>query len=99
MHKDMLRIAVVTVFILLIPLVLTLLNPNAEINGGSGGGFDWMPGDFAVMGALLFGTGLLLNFALRKAGKYKLPAVLAIVLGFLYIWAELAVGIFTNLGS
>lgn len=60
---------------------------------------NWDLFDFVVMGALLFATGLMLDLAIRKTGKYRIPVVILIVLAFLYIWAELAVGIFTNLGS
>jgi uncharacterized membrane protein len=51
------------------------------------------------MGTLLFITGLGLDLVMRKAGKYKVAAVIGIVVLFLWIWAELAVGVFTNIGS
>ncbi len=59
----------------------------------------WTVSDFVIMGILLLITGFALDFTLRKAGKYKVAIAIAIILLFLYIWAELAVGIFTNLGS
>lgn len=96
MNKNIICIVVVAGLILMVPLVLTLRNPNAHINGGGGGGWDWEPGDFIVMGALLFGTGLAIDFAIRKISKraYRVFAVVSIVLVFLLIWAEFAVGIF-----
>ncbi len=95
-NKNLIRIAIFVGLILLIPLILTLLNPNAEIYGGKGGGWDWMPGDFGVMGILLFGTGLAIDFAARKIGNrtHRVLAIASIVLMLLLIWAELAVGIF-----
>lgn len=79
--------------ILLIPLVLTLLNPRAEIHGGAGGGWDWMPGDLLVMGALLITAGLAIDFAIRKLTNpaFRALAVSTIILALLAIWVELAV--------
>jgi hypothetical protein len=31
--------------------------------------------------------------------KYRLPVGIACAAGLVYLWAELAVGVFTNLGS
>lgn len=49
-----------------------------------------------VMGILLFCAGLAIDFAVKKFNKsaYRILAVAVIVLAFLLIWAELAVGIF-----
>ena len=80
--------AVVVAFILLIPLVLTLLG-----SGVDGEGWNWKLGDFIVMGVLLFGTGLALDFAVRKLTNpvYRVFAVIAIVVALVLIWVELAV--------
>lgn len=57
---------------------------------------DWKISDFVIMGALLTGTGLLCDLALRKARSTKSRILLcgAILLAFFLIWAELAVGVF-----
>lgn len=87
------RIALVVLGILLIPLALTLFNSNASIYGGPGGGWDWMPGDFLVMGALLFVTGLAIDAAVRNITEpaHKIAAVLGILAILVLIWVELAV--------
>ena len=56
----------------------------------------WTSLDFIVMGILLLSTGLLCDFVLRKVTKkkYRIVLSIAILVGFLIIWAELAVGIF-----
>lgn len=59
----------------------------------------WGVMDFAVFGVLIFGMGLLIDLAVRKAGRYRLLAILGIVAFFMWIWAELAVGVFTSWGS
>ena len=56
----------------------------------------WSPLDFIVMGILLLGTGLMCEFILRRVKKtgYRIALIGAILIMFLLIWAELAVGIF-----
>ncbi len=56
----------------------------------------WTASDFAVAGLLLFGTGLLIEMALRKTkkGALRILVVLGVLLLFLLVWLELAVGIF-----
>ena len=81
-------------FIILLASVIPLLIPliamqfTDEVN--------WTLIDFIVGGALLFGTGFLCEFALRKLNKikYRIAACLLILIALFLIWAELAVGIF-----
>ena len=72
--------------LLLIPLLAMQL--GNEVN--------WSPFDFLIMGTLLVGTGLAVEFALRKVKDTKARVfwILAILLGLFLVWAELAVGIF-----
>ena len=59
--------------------------------------FDWGFGDFVIMGALIFGTGLALEWVLRRVDKKRrLLSVIAIIIAFFLLWAELAVGIFNS---
>lgn len=57
---------------------------------------NWSPFDFVVAGALLLTIGLLCELVLRKVKKiqHRIVLCLAILLVFLLIWVELAVGIF-----
>jgi hypothetical protein len=57
---------------------------------------SWRPGDFLVFGALLLLAGGAMELALRliRRPRYRLLAVLAVLLAFLWVWAELAVGVF-----
>ncbi|MCC2971143.1 hypothetical protein [Massilia sp. IC2-476] len=89
--KSLLTVALVTAAILLIPLVAMQFTTEVV----------WTGSDFVIAGILLAFTGLVLTFALRKlrTTKSRLIAAGVIGLGFVYCWAELAVGIFTNLGS
>ena len=61
---------------------------------------NWSATDFAVMGALIFAAGSVFVLAARKVKPSRRLAVAVLVLAlFLYVWAELAVGIFTYFGS
>lgn len=61
---------------------------------------DWNPTDFLVMGSLYFGMASLLVLVARKLPrKHRLSVSGLFVAVFLYVWAELAVGVFTSLGS
>ena len=83
-------IAIATAAILLIPLVA--MQFTSEVR--------WDMADFIVMGALLFGMASLFVVAARTtARRHRKLIGLIFVAAFLYIWAELAVGIFTNFGS
>jgi len=59
-------------------------------------GVDWSLSDFIIMGILLLITGLSVEAVMRKVKSpaRRLLVCGAILLGFLLIWAELAVGIF-----
>ena len=79
------RLALVTALILLVPLVAMQLTDDVV----------WTASDFVIMGALLFGTGL--TYEVLKSyvsGKYRAALAIALLVIFLVIWAELAVGIF-----
>jgi hypothetical protein len=74
------------VLLLLVPLIA--MQVTNEVN--------WSLPDFVVMGILLFGTGLMCELVMRKVKRtsYRLALVGTILIVFLLIWAELAVGIF-----
>jgi hypothetical protein len=85
------RPAIVVLILLLIPITLNLTIGT----GVDGQGFIWEFGDFVIMGALLFVVGLAIEFAIKKSNSSFNRAIIivAIVLVFLLVWAELAVGL------
>lgn len=89
--KSLSRVAAVTAAVLMIPLVA--MQFTREVN--------WTGSDFVIAGILLAVTGLAFVAASRtlRTARQRLVAGAVIGLGFVYVWAELAVGIFTNLGS
>ncbi|MFB0945382.1 MAG: hypothetical protein ACI9V1_003599 [Spirosomataceae bacterium] len=57
---------------------------------------NWTIADFAVMGALLLGTGLAVELTIRKVSnpKYRLAISLIILVILMLVWVELSIGIF-----
>jgi peptidoglycan/LPS O-acetylase OafA/YrhL len=83
-------IALAVVAVLLIPFFA--MQFTNEVN--------WTKADFIVMGSLLFGMASLFVFVARKSPRRHRTLIAVIFLAvFVYVWAELAVGVFTNLGS
>ncbi len=60
---------------------------------------NWSVMDFLVMGILLLFVGLIVEFILRKVRNKdnRVLFIIATLLVFLLVWAELAVGIFGTL--
>ncbi|MEM6858844.1 MAG: hypothetical protein AAF559_13340 [Pseudomonadota bacterium] len=91
--QDLRRAAFASLALLSLPLALTLANPASRIQGGDGGGFDWMPGSFLVMGVMLFGSIMAIQMAARRLTSpgARALAVLLILAVVGAIWVELAV--------
>lgn len=84
--KSILTLLFIVFILLLIPSIAMLF--TNEVN--------WSVRDFAMAGILLFGTGLLIIFVLRKVKSTKKVILISgiILLLLLLVWVELAVGIF-----
>lgn len=89
--KSISHVAAVTAAVLMMPLVAMQFT----------GEVDWTGSDFLIAGILLMATGLAVVLASRtvKTTRQRVLAGGLIGLAFVYVWAELAVGIFTDLGS
>lgn len=82
-------IAFLTGLVLLIPLIAMQFSDKVV----------WTPADFVAMGTLLFGAGSLFVLTARRVTKYQAVVAIVFAAALLYVWAELAVGVFTDLGS
>jgi ABC-type Mn2+/Zn2+ transport system permease subunit len=85
-NKRYLGILLTVAFLLLIPLIAMQFTDQV----------DWYLFDFIIMGVLLLGTGLSIEFVIRKVKKiqYRIVICGALVAALVLIWIELAVGIF-----
>jgi hypothetical protein len=88
-NRSVLLLALVTGLILLVPLVATRLSDAVT----------WTLFDFVAMGALLFGGGLVFVLAARRTATHRLAVGATILAAVLFLWVEMAVGVFTDLGS
>ncbi len=86
MSKSILRIAMITAGLMMVPAIAMLFTDE----------MNWGPGDFLVMGALLFGTGLAYVLITQKMATRgsRLAIGGGLAAALLTVWAELAVGIF-----
>lgn len=85
-NKRLAGIMLTAALLLLVPLIAMQFTNEVK----------WGPFDFLVAAVLLFGTGLLCEWTLRKVKKtpYRIAILAGLLIALLLIWAELAVGIF-----
>lgn len=89
-NRVFLWIALLACVLLLIPFIA--MQFTSEVN--------WSLSDFFVMGVLLFAAGSsFVLIARRTRTKHRIWVGILVLAVTLYIWAELAVGVFTHLGS
>lgn len=83
-------IAAATAAVLLVPLLAMQFTADVQ----------WSAADFIVMGSLLFGMGSLFVLVARRAPcRHRVFVGATFLIAFVYIWSELAVGVFTDLGG
>jgi hypothetical protein len=85
-NKRLTVILLAVTLLLLIPLIAMQFTNDVK----------WTALDFIVAGVLLFSTGLMCEFVIRKVKKvkYRIIICMALLTALLFIWLELAVGIF-----
>jgi hypothetical protein len=84
-----LLLAIATGLVLLVPLIAMQFSEDVV----------WSLGDFIVMGVLLFATGSIFIWAARRAPRHRLIIAVVVAAALLWVWVELAVGLFTGIGS
>lgn len=85
MQKNIIRLAIITFCILLIPVIGMQVSSE----------WNWTAFDFVFAGVLIFGTGLAYLLISKRAGTtaYKGAVGLGLLTGFLLVWINGAVGI------
>jgi hypothetical protein len=88
------RWVVVTAAVLAVPALAMAFNLAIPDPGSGTGGVNWGPMDFAIIGVLVLGAGLLFEYASsRGRGVAHRAAVgIAVAAGLFMVWANLAVG-------
>ena len=85
-NKRLIIIVSIVACFLLIPLIVMQFTDQV----------NWTLGDFVVMGGLLLATGLCIDLIMRKVRSIdkRTYIILGVLIVFLLIWAEMAVGVF-----
>ena len=82
------KIPLLLLSLLIIPLIAMQFSNEVQ----------WSGFDFLLMGVLLFVLGLSIEWILKKTrtSKTRSALLIVVVITFLLVWAELAVGIFNT---
>jgi len=100
-NRNYLRWVLITAAVLAIPLLAMVFRLGVPDPGSGTDGVNWGPLDFAIMGVLILGAGLLFEYAASRAGNvaHKLAAGIAVAAGLFLVWANLAVGMIGDEGN
>lgn len=85
-NKSLIGLVLTVALLLSVPLIAMQFTDEVK----------WSPFDFIVAGILLLGTGLTCEFVIRKVSSmnHRIAICGAILVVFVLIWIEMAVGIF-----
>jgi hypothetical protein len=88
------RWVLVTAAVLAVPAVAMAFNIGVPDPGSGTEGVNWGPMDFATMGVLILGSGLLFEYASSRGGSvaHRAAVGIAVLAGLGLIWVNLAVG-------
>ena len=88
------RWVLVTAAVLAVPALAMAFNIGVPDPGSGTEGVNWGPMDFATMGVLILGSGLLFEYASSRGASvaHKAAVGIAVLAGLGLIWVNLAVG-------
>ncbi len=92
--RAIIRWVLITAAVLAVPALAMALNIGVPDPGSGTEGVNWGPVDFATIGVLVLGAGLLYEYASTRAGNVaqKVGVGIAVAAGLFLIWVNLAVG-------
>ncbi|HET9879390.1 MAG TPA: hypothetical protein VFQ81_08820 [Candidatus Limnocylindria bacterium] len=99
--RTVIRWILITAAVLAVP-ALAMAAKLAIPDPGSGtDGVNWGPMDFAIIGVLVFASGLLFEYVSTRARnvQHRAAAAIAVAAGLLLIWVNLAVGMIGDEGN
>jgi hypothetical protein len=93
-NKNYFRWVLITAAVLAVPALAMLFQIGVPDPGSGTDGVNWGPMDFATMGVLILGSGLLFEYASSRGGNtaHKAAVGIAVLAGLGLIWVNLAVG-------
>lgn len=92
--RNYFRWVLVTAAVLAVPALAMAFNLALPDPGSGTDGVNWGPMDFAIMGVLVLGSGLLYEYASSRGGSiaHRAAVAIAVLAGFGLVWVNLAVG-------
>ena len=99
--KNYLRWVLITVAALAVPYLAMVFQIGVPDPGSGTEGVNWGPMDFALMGILILGSGLLFEYASSRGRStaHRAAVGIAVVAGLGLIWVNLAVGMIGDEGN
>ena len=100
--RTVIRWILITAAVLAVPALLMAFKVGIPDPGsGSEDGVNWGPMDFAVIGVLVLGSGLLYEYASARGGSaaHRAAVAIAVAAGLFLVWVNLAVGMIGDEGD
>jgi hypothetical protein len=99
--KSYLRWILITSAVLAVPALAMAMKLGIPDPGSGTEGVNWGPMDFAIIGVLVLGSGLLYEYASTRSGSvaHRAAVGIAVAAGLFLIWVNLAVGMIGDEGN
>jgi hypothetical protein len=99
--RTVVRWVLITAAVLAVPLLAMVLKLGVPDPGSGTEGVNWGPMDFAIIGVLVLGSGLLYEYASMRTGNvaHRAAVGIAVAAGLFLIWVNLAVGMIGDEGN
>jgi hypothetical protein len=99
--RPVVRWVLITAVVLALPLLAMVFDIRIPDPGSGSEGVNWGPMDFAIMGVLILGSGLLFEYASTRARsiQHRVAVAIAVAAGLFLIWVNLAVGMIGDEGN
>ncbi len=99
--RTVIRWVLITAAVLAVPFLAMVLQLGIPDPGSGTDGVNWGPMDFAIVGVLVLGAGLLYEFAASRGRNtaHRVAVAIAVGAGLLLIWVNLAVGMIGDEGN
>lgn len=99
--RPIVRWVLITAAVLAVPALAMAFNVGVPDPGSGTEGVNWGPMDFAIVGVLVLGCGLLFEYATRRARTlaHRAAVGIAVVAGLGLVWVNLAVGMIGDEGN